>query len=108
MQKLFVYGTLGPGKPNEHILRKIGGIWKSGYVLGELFKEGWGSEMGFPGIRLENKIEKIKGKVFYSDNLDKHWEYLDNFEGTAYQRIKTEITLEEDSTKVEAYIYALL
>ncbi|TDT45028.1 gamma-glutamylcyclotransferase (GGCT)/AIG2-like uncharacterized protein YtfP [Maribacter spongiicola] len=108
MQKLFVYGTLGPEKPNEHILKKIGGNWKKGYVLGELFKEGWGSEMGFPGIRLENKIEKIKGYIFYSDNLDQHWKELDDFEGIAYQRIKTEITLEKGGNKEEAFIYALI
>ena len=51
MQKLFVYGTLGPGKPNEHILKNIGGTWKKAYVWGELFEEGWGADMGCPGIR---------------------------------------------------------
>lgn len=25
MESLFVYGTLGPGRPNAHILEKIGG-----------------------------------------------------------------------------------
>ncbi len=39
MEKLFVYGTLGPGRPNEHILKKIGGSWKRGFVWGKLFEE---------------------------------------------------------------------
>ena len=25
IQRLFVYGTLAPGRPNEHVLREIGG-----------------------------------------------------------------------------------
>jgi gamma-glutamylcyclotransferase (GGCT)/AIG2-like uncharacterized protein YtfP len=107
MDKLFVYGTLGPGKPNEHILKKVGGNWKRGYVWGKLFEEGWGSEMGFPGIRLETNEEKIEGYVFYSDKLGAYWKELDDFEGKAYQRIKTEIILEEGKEKVEAFIYAL-
>ncbi len=27
MQRLFVYGSLGPGRPNEHLMQKIGGQW---------------------------------------------------------------------------------
>lgn len=107
MDKLFVYGSLGPGKPNEHVLKKIGGTWKKGYVWGKLFEEGWGSEMGFPGIRLEPKEQKIQGYVFCSDNLNAYWEELDSFEGEAYQRVKTEIILEEEKESTEVYIYAL-
>jgi len=107
MEKLFVYGTLGPGKPNENLLKKIGGNWKKGYVWGKLFAEGWGSELGFQGIRLENKVEKIPGHIFYSDRLAEYWHELDSFEGIAYQRIKAEITLEEEKEQVEAFIYVL-
>ena len=107
MEKLFVYGTLGPGRPNEHILKKIGGTWKKGFVWGKLFKEGWGAEMGFPGIRLEDKVELIKGFVFYSNHLEQSWTELDEFEGNAYHRIKTTITLEDTKEEVEAYIYTL-
>ena len=32
MERLFVYGTLGPGRPNEHILLKIGGTWQPASV----------------------------------------------------------------------------
>lgn len=34
MHSLFVYGTLGPGRPNAHIMENIGGSWQPGYVLG--------------------------------------------------------------------------
>ncbi len=107
MEKLFVYGTLGPGKPNEHVLKRIGGHWEKGSIHGKLFKEGWGSEMGFPGIRLGNKEEKIEGYVFYSDQLGKHWDELDQFEGEEYQRVKTEVVLEKGKENVEVFVYAL-
>ena len=107
MEKLFVYVSLGPGKPNEHILQKIGGFWKKGSVRGKLFHEGWGAEIGFPGIRLEDKTEVIKGDVFYSERLEEYWDELDEFEGKAYQRLKTTITLEGENEEVGAYIYAL-
>ena len=107
MEKLFVYGTLCPGKPNEHILKKIRGHWKKGFVWGRLFKEGWGAAMGSPGIRLEEKIERIEGYIFYSDNLEAYWEELDTFEGSAYQRIRTMVILENDENEIEAFIYSL-
>ena len=107
MDNLFVYGSLGPGRPNEHLLKKIGGTWKRGHVWGQLFEEGWGAQMGFPGIRLDEPKEKIAGYVFCSDNLEAFWEELDTFEGNAYQRIKTEVNLEDSGEQMEAYIYAL-
>ena len=50
MESLFVYGTLGPGRPNAHILEKIGGTWCEGHVSGSLINEGWGGETGYAGI----------------------------------------------------------
>ena len=107
MKKLFVYGTLGPGQPNEHVLKKIGGSWEKGYVLGQLFEEGWGADMGYPGIRLDSGAEKVEGYVFRSEHLDEYWDQLDSFEGEAYQRIKTTITIEENGQETEAFIYVL-
>ena len=107
MTKLFVYGTLGPGQPNEHILKKIGGTWESGFVIGKLYEEGWGAEMGYPGIRLDEKEEKVNGHIFSSNQLEEYWSELDSFEGEAYQKVKTTIVLHESLTEVDAFIYAL-
>lgn len=41
LDKLFVYGTLGPGRPNEHVMTAIGGEWREGYVLSFLKNQGW-------------------------------------------------------------------
>ena len=105
-EKLFVYGTLGPNRPNTHILEDIGGIWEDGSVTGILKEEGWGAEMGYPGIILDPKGTEVKGFIFSSPHLAKHWKMLDDFEGNAYQRVIAHVTLFDD-TVTDAYIYTL-
>ena len=105
-EKLFVYGTLGPNRPNEHILKNIGGTWEDATVNGKLTDEGWGAEMGYPGIILDKNEEEIKGFIFTSSNLSNHWNMLDDFEGEGYERVITKAKL-EDKTIVDTYIYIL-
>jgi gamma-glutamylcyclotransferase (GGCT)/AIG2-like uncharacterized protein YtfP len=105
-QCLFVYGTLGPGRPNEHVLSAIGGTWEEASVSGYLKSQGWGAEIGYPGIILDDKGDEIKGHIFHSDNLDYHWDELDDFEGEEYLRVLTTIKT-KDNISVEAYIYTL-
>ena len=50
MQRLFVYGTLAPGRANHHILEGIPGSWEAATLKGSLLQEGWGVAMGYPGI----------------------------------------------------------
>jgi len=104
--KLFVYGTLGPGRPNEHILEKLGGSWKEASVIGSLHPEGWGAEMGYPGITLEDSGNIVEGLLFSSDNLPDYWSELDEFEGEAYERVLTTIQIKNE-TSANAYIYVL-
>jgi len=105
-QRLFVYGTLGPGRPNEHILGAIGGSWEDASVNGYLKPRGWGAEMGYPGIVIDDAGDEIKGHLFCSDTLDRHWDDLDAFEGEEYKRVLTKVKT-KDNTAVEAYIYIL-
>jgi len=105
-EKLFVYGTLGPGRPNEHVLANIGGTWVEGSVKGILRNKGWGAEMGYPGLELDESGDEIKGFVFTSDNLANHWAILDDFEGEAYLRVLSNVTLTNGSV-VQANLYTL-
>ncbi len=107
MSKLFVYGSLGPGGPNAHILEELSGSFAKAFVWGKLYEEGWGAGLGFPGIRLDVKEEKIEGYLFSSDRLDGHWDRLDDFEGEAYRRVKTTVTLLRNDAGTEAFIYEL-
>ena len=105
-QRLFVYGSLGPGRPNEHILSAIGGTWEEASVRGYLKPRGWGAEMGFPGVVLYDLGDEIKGQIFCSDKLDDHWDELDDFEGEEYKRVLITVKT-KDNASVKAYIYIL-
>ena len=106
IQHLFVYGTLAPGRPNQHILEEVEGEWRPATVQGTLHEEGWGATMGYPGIKLSTAGGTVEGFVFSSSELAKHWTRLDTFEGEAYQRVVTTAKL-SDQTTVSAFIYVL-
>lgn len=105
MQRVFIYGTLAPGKPNEHILKQIQGTWQKANVKGKLLAEGWGAKMGCNGIVLDGSDE-VNGLVFSSNELDKLWDELDTIEGKDYSRVLTDALL-ENGESVKTYIYEL-
>jgi len=102
---LAVYGTLQPGGPNEHILSPYEGEWIDGYVLGNLEHQGWGADVGFPGIRLCADGGKVPVKLFVSNRLPELWQTLDEFEGEGY--LRTLCKVETANGSVEAQIYQL-
>lgn len=103
--RLFVYGTLAPGRPNEHVLAGIPGKWESATVRGTLLQEGWGAQVGYPGIVLDQSGDVVNGFLFSSESLVEHLPRLDAFEGGGYQRVETKVHLE--GCVVDAYIYVL-
>ncbi|QDL52940.1 gamma-glutamylcyclotransferase family protein [Rhodoferax aquaticus] len=105
LNHLFVYGTLAPGRPNEHVLADIPGTWESGTVRGTLLQEGWGAKVGYPGIVLDHNGGEVQGFLFSSDKLAAHLPRLDAFEGSGYERVETKVHL--DRGLVDAYIYVL-
>lgn len=105
-EQLFVYGTLCPGRPNEHILSKIGGDFIKASVRGSLHEEGWGATMGYPAIKLDDSADKVSGYIFQSENLAAHWSELDEFEGDAYLRVNTPVELESGEL-LDAWVYTL-
>jgi gamma-glutamylcyclotransferase (GGCT)/AIG2-like uncharacterized protein YtfP len=105
-QQLFVYGTLAPGRPNEHILADVPGEWESATVIGTLHPEGWGAVAGYPGIVLDEQGGEVEGLLFTSENLPEHWARLDEFEGEGYERVLTRVKL-RNGTTVDAYVYRL-
>jgi gamma-glutamylcyclotransferase (GGCT)/AIG2-like uncharacterized protein YtfP len=106
LQHLFVYGTLAPGRPNEHVLAKIAGEWQAATVRGILRAAGWGAALGYPGIDLDESGAEVKGFLFSSTALHTLWAALDAFEGDAYQRVITRVTV-VDGRELEAHIYTL-
>ena len=106
IERLFVYRTLAPGRPNEHVLGEIEESWEAATVTGTLHQAGWGADMGYPGIELEEQGDEIQGFLFSSEELSDHWTKLDEFEGKAYERLLAAVKLADNRT-VDAYIYAL-
>ncbi len=106
MERLFVYGTLAPGRKNHHVLASITGVWQAATVRGRLLEEGWGAQLGYPGFVPADDGEDIPGHVLSSNELPNHWSALDDFEGEGYRRVLVLVRL-ASGDELTAQIYAL-
>ena len=106
IQRLFVYGTLAPGRANHEVLRDIPGTWRQASLRGRLYDEGWGAGMGCPGIVPDSNGESVEGYLLASEQLEAHWPRLDAFEGEGYRRRLVAVTI-DGASEVEAWVYAL-
>lgn len=106
IQRLFVYGTLAPGRANQDVLSTIPGYWESATVTGKLVNAGWAANTGYPAIVLDGTGQTISGFIFNSDRLNDQWARIDEFEGSDYQRVQTTVC-RSDGVLVEAHIYTL-
>lgn len=105
-QRLFVYGTLAPGRPNEHILEPLNGVWQPATVRGHLKEEGWGAVLGYPALVLDETGEVVSGFIFTAEKLSDYWNVLDTFEGEQYKRVLVEALL-DDGNPVKAFVYVV-
>lgn len=104
--RLFVYGSLQPGAPNEHLLADLEGDWQPGSVRGHLVAAGWGSRLGFPALLLDPDGERVPGQLLTSLLLAERLPELDDFEGAEYRRTTTSVTLRA-GRPVDAFVYVL-
>jgi len=105
--RLFAYGTLAPGAANEHILAGVPGTWEVATTLGHLVQDGWGAPLGYPALVLDQESnDAVSGMLLTADTLVEHWELLDEFEGTGYERVDIDVTL-SDGSQVSAQTYVL-
>ena len=108
--RLFVYGTLAPGRPNAHVLADLTGTWEPATTTGCLVHEGWGAALGYPALVIEPDAdpdaELVSGMLLTSADLDEHWERLDAFEGSAYSRASITVTT-TSGERLPADTYAL-
>ena len=106
LERLFTYGSLMPGGQYAHLLAAAGDNWQPATVTGFIDANGWGHSVGFPALVLDASGAPIAGMVLTSATLHSLWPQLDAFEGVAYERIATEVTL-GTGERVAAYIYSL-
>jgi len=108
VNRLFVYGTLAPGRANAHMLAGVPGTWEPATARGALYPEGWGAAQGYPGFVPDEAGEEVHGLVFSSDALAAHWARLDAFEGEGYARVLVPVTLRHGGEVVQACVYRIV
>lgn len=101
--RLATYGTLAPGRVNNHELANLKGAWFKGTIKGTLVEAGWGAGLGYPGLILDPTGDEIEVYVFESPDLPDHWDRLDAFEGDGYKRMVTHATTERGIVEVSIY-----
>jgi gamma-glutamylcyclotransferase (GGCT)/AIG2-like uncharacterized protein YtfP len=106
LKRLFVYGTLAPGRSNARLLSHIAGSWQRASIRGHLVQAGWGAEQGYPGVIVDATGPTVEGFVLSSDDLEYELVRLDEFEGVQYQRVATQAQL-DDGQVVQVYVYQL-
>jgi gamma-glutamylcyclotransferase (GGCT)/AIG2-like uncharacterized protein YtfP len=104
LTRLTTYGTLAPGQANNGQLSGLKGTWRKGTVKGELVEEGWGAELGCPGLILKRSGQVVDVFVFESLDLPHHWSRLDTFEGTGYRRVVTQVQTEDGELDASIYV----
>jgi gamma-glutamylcyclotransferase (GGCT)/AIG2-like uncharacterized protein YtfP len=104
--RLFVYGTLAPGRPNEHVLADLEATWTPAQVRGHLVAQGWGAALGHPGLTPDDSAPWVDGLLFESAELPDHWSRLDDFEGPGYERLLVSARL-ADGSMVSTFVYAI-
>jgi gamma-glutamylcyclotransferase (GGCT)/AIG2-like uncharacterized protein YtfP len=100
------YGTLAPGRANHHQLAGLKGRWRQGTVRGRLVDAGWGAELGYPGLVLDPLGPAVEVYLFESAELPDHWSRLDEFEGTGYRRVVTQVCTADG--ELDAWIYVVV
>lgn len=106
IERLFVYGSLQPGGPNEHVLASVIGDWQPAVLKGRLSDSGWGAGLGYPGLLIDAAGDDVSGYVLRSSSLGEILPELDRFEGDEYERVAAAVTL-DSGERVQAYVYTL-
>ena len=105
-ESLFIYGSLQPGAPNKHVLSAVEGCWEPAFVRGRLVDAGWGAELGYPGLIIDNEGQEVHCQLFTSSALGTKLADLDRLEGEEYTRAVLTAVL-KDGTQVKAFAYVL-
>jgi len=81
-RRLCAYGTLQPGQPNHGVIAVNDGQWSSVTLLNGEVQDDGGLPFFTPAAGKTGKAE-----LFTSEELPDLWRSLDEFEGSAYQRV---------------------
>ena len=80
-ERLVIYGTLAPGKPNHNVIADLGGDYRDCAVHGRISEDD-----GFPHFTWVPSEAVLGAQLFTSKQLPGKWDELDRFEGDGYKR----------------------
>src|ERR1700681_3399731 len=103
--RLASYGSLATGRVNHHQVAALSGHWQRGTVKGRLVEVGWGAALVFPGLVLDPQGTDVEVFLFESLELPNNWSRLDEFEGSGYRRLVTQVRTADG--ELSAYIYVV-
>ncbi len=83
--KLLLYGTLKTGKLNSSILDNYRNNSKNVSIWGFIEME---NNLPYYTFSISSSQNEIKAELIYNNELNTHFDKLDEFEGTTYRRIK--------------------
>lgn len=102
--RLFVHGSLPPGRPDADVLDAVTGSWEPARVKGRLLGHGWGAATGFPALVPDEAGSDVEGFLLTSEHLREHWARLDELQGAAYRRSVIAVRT-DDGSVVSAHVY---
>jgi gamma-glutamylcyclotransferase (GGCT)/AIG2-like uncharacterized protein YtfP len=83
--KLLLYGTLKTGKSNSSILDNYRNNLKNVSIWGFIEME---NNLPYYTFSISSSQNEIQAELIYNNELNTHFDKLDEFEGTTYRRIK--------------------
>ena len=95
--RLALYGILRPGGSHHYEVRSIPGTWTTGTVRGWTYEITWGPAEGHDGITLSDDGPPVEVDILESDELARHLDRLDDFEGPGYRRVTATASLADGS-----------
>jgi gamma-glutamylcyclotransferase (GGCT)/AIG2-like uncharacterized protein YtfP len=91
---------------NHHQLDGLDGRWSEGHVYGSLIDAGWAAGLGYPALILDPDGPPVAVQIFESTDLPDHWSRLDDFEGTEYRRVVTNVSTPAGDLSASIYVRA--
>ena len=107
IDRLAVYGSLAPGESNHWVISRISGEWTTGTVRGYEFDITWGPADGYQGFIPDADGNDVAVSVLVSNDLERHWREIDEFEGPGYERRMIAVS-SPSALPVQAHIYVAL
>lgn len=98
-ERLVIYGTLAPGKPNHYVIEDLRGDYCDCSVHGRISEAD-----GLPYFTWAPSADSLDAQLFSCRQLPEMWNELDRFEGEGYKRRLIPATTDDGLTIASIYL----